>query len=204
MADARDLSQKPIDELEARLRRISYAIIGNTKDEISNTENSTTAAARMRQMERQLQALASRSQAAAEVLDLQARRPDVFHAEANASARAMKPSVLAEIMLSHAEPLQRLSTQLTSLQSQSVPDSSHLVKIINLQSRMTSIQEKQERQNEQVVELRSRSAEALKTWYQNGLMDMSEHWADWEERLRDVEILVRRNEAAAKRDQGVV
>lgn len=204
MVIAGDLSQKSIDELENRFRRISYAITGNTKDEISNIESSATAAARLRALERQLQALASRSQAVAEVLDLQFRRPDIFHAEVDASARSLKPSVLAEVVLSHSQPLQLLSAQLTSLQNQNIPESSHLAKIIGLQSRMTKIQEKQELQNAQVVEMRSRSAETLQSWYQHGLMDMSEHWADWEERLRDVEILVRRNEAAVKRDQGVV
>ena len=35
------------------------------------------------------------------------------------------------------------------------------------------------------------------------VVGMSERWAEWEERVRDVEILVRRMEAAKKRDEGI-
>ena len=59
-------------------------------------------------------------------------------------------------------------------------------------------------QAKEFAELRARSAKVVEQWYENGVLDMGEKWADWEERLRDCEILVRRNEAAKKREEGTL
>ena len=65
-------------------------------------------------------------------------------------------------------------------------------------------QQKQEQQAEELAELRARSAVVVEKWYSEGVLKMGERWADWEERLREGEILIRRREAAKKREEGLV
>jgi hypothetical protein len=93
---------------------------------------------------------------------------------------------------------------LTQLQDFTVPDPSSATKLIELQPRIDQARVKQVAQAQQFAELRARSAKAVETWYEGGLLGMDEQWADWEERLRDAEILIRRREAAKKREDGLV
>ena len=48
--------------------------------------------------------------------------------------------------------------------------------------------------------LRLRSAALLQRWYEVGVIGSSECWSDWESRLLDVEISVRREEVQAEQD----
>lgn len=205
MAVNDSVSSVTIDQLEHRLRVITFAVSGNLGDGTAwvDAQNSTNAAARIRALDRQLQTLSSRSQPVADVLALHGKKPDVFNAAKTSPASLSTPS-LAQLIVSHARLLQWISAQLTSLQNQSIPDVSLLTKIIALHQRILHLKERQDKYYRELSNLKGRSAEALASWHEQGIIEMSEHWADWEERLRDVEILVRRMEAAKKREGGVV
>jgi len=97
-----------------------------------------------------------------------------------------------------------VSSQLTQLQDLPLPDSAFAVKLAELQPRIDKAVQRQEQQATEVAELRARSARVVERWYELGVLDMGERWADWEERLREAEILVRRKEAARKREEGAV
>ena len=97
-----------------------------------------------------------------------------------------------------------MSARLSQLQETSIPDPAASAKLIELQPRIEKVRAKQEAQLQELAELRAKSAKAVEIWYEGGVLGMGERWAEWEERLRDAEISVRRREAAKKREEGLV
>jgi len=93
---------------------------------------------------------------------------------------------------------------LTQLQDTPVADPASAVKLVDLRERIGKAAVRQDQQARELAELRARSAMVVERWYEMGVLEMGENWADWEERVREAEILVRRKEAAKKREQGVV
>lgn len=197
-----------VDALEARLRRIEYALTGNTAEGRPQSPPAAevgTASSRLRTLERHLQAVASRSQTVDEILRLQAEHPQLFAQGLDQhGSPTLPPASLAALVLSHTQLYQRLSTQLRSLQNSSIPDPAPASKLQSLQPQIEKAATRQDEQARELAELRLRSAAAIEQWYTAGVMGMGERWAEWEERVRDVEILVRRMEATKKREEGTV
>lgn len=208
MAVTNEVREPSLDSLEARLQRISYALIGDEENEDASATpklGDATAAARLRNLERQMQTLASRSSTADQVLKLQAKHPEIF----NQITSAEQPNTLplasqAALVLSHAQLYSRVSGQLQSLQETSVPDPTSASKLHELQPRIDKAAARQDQQAKELAELRSRSAAAVEKWYETGVLGMAERWTEWEERMRDVEIVVRRLEAVKKREEEIV
>lgn len=208
MAGQDPASAPSLDLLEARLQRINYALNGDNETEDASTTHrpaDSTAALRLRNLERQMQLIASRSSAAEEVLNLQSKHPEIFDRTTDAN----QPNTLslgpqAALVLSHAQLYSRISGQLQSLNDTSIPDPTSASKLRDLQPRIAKAAARQERQAIELADLRSRSAAAVEQWYETGVLGMAERWAEWEERMRDVEIVVRRLEAMKKREEEVV
>lgn len=208
MAVANETSGHSLDSLEARLQRISYALNGDQEIEDATTAPTSadgTAASRLRKLELQMQTLASKSSTVDQVLKLQVQHPYLF-SQANS---AEQPNTLslpsqAALVLSHAQLYSKISGQLQSLQETSVPDPTSASKLRELQPRIDRAAARQEQQAAELAELRSRSAAAVERWYETGVLGMAEQWAEWEERMRDVEIVVRRLEAVKKREEELV
>jgi hypothetical protein len=208
MAVTNDTPVHSLDSLEARLHRISYALNGDQDIEEASTTPSLengTAASRLRNLERQMQTLASKSSVVDQVLKLQSKHPEIF----TGANGAEQPNTLplpsqAALVLSHAKLYSTISGQLQSLQESSVPKSTSASKLRDLQPRIDKAAARQEQQAIELAELRSRSAAAVEKWYETGVLGMAERWAEWEERMRDVEIVVRRMEAVKKRDEELV
>lgn len=208
MAREEPASTPSLDLLEARLQRVNYALNGDCEIEDASTmprPADSTAALRLRNLERQMQLIASRSSAAEEILELQSKHPEIF----SRTGDAERPNTLtlgpqAALVLSHAQLYSRMSGQLQSLKDTIVPDPTSASKLHDLQPRIEKAAAKQEEQAKELAELRSRSAAAVERWYETGVLGMSERWAEWEERMRDVEIVVRRLEAVKKREEELV
>lgn len=197
-----------LGSLEARLQRIQYALNGDNEiEERSSTHPpaESTAAIRLRNLERQMRLVESKSSAAEDVLSLQSKHLDIFQQVTDASQSNLLPlTSQAALVLSHAQLYSRVSGQLQSLQDASVPDSASASKLLELRPRINKAAVRQEQQAKELAELRSRSAAAVEQWYETGVLGMAERWAEWEERMRDVEIVVRRLEAVKKREQELV
>lgn len=189
--------------LEERIRRIDYILHGDLARDPDRPSPTGSAVSRLRHLERSLQSLTTRSPAAADVLALQKAHPQLFHSTPAASSTLPTPA-LAALVLAHRDLITSCSTHLSQLSSTSLPDSAPLTKLVALEARIQQAQAKQEEQAREVAELRARSAKAVETWYEHGVLDMGEKWADWEERVRECEILVRRREAAKAREEGIV
>jgi hypothetical protein len=196
-----------LDMLEARLQRVNYALNGDgeIEDASIHTSMDHTAAHRLRNLERQMQLIANRSPAANEVLKLQAQHPNIFEQATGAEQTNTLPlAPQAALILAHAQLYSRVSGQLQSLQETSVPDPTSASKLRELQPRIEKAAARQQQQANEFAELRSRSAAAVERWYESGILGMAERWAEWEERMRDVEIVVRRLEAMKKREEELV
>lgn len=208
MAVKSEAPEHTLDLLEARLQRISYALNGdNETEDASTTPRSadTTAALRLRSLERQMHLIASKSSTADEVLKLQSKHPDIFNQATNTVHSNLLPlAPQAALVLSHAQLYSRVSGQLQSLQETTVPDSTSASKLRELHPRIEKAAARQDQQAAELAELRSRSAAAVERWYDTGVLGMAERWAEWEERMRDVEIIVRRLEATKKLEEELV
>lgn len=203
-----ETAAQTLDILEERLGRVSYVLNGHTdgpEQPRASEQTDGTAMARLRTLERTLQSLQSKSPPVAEILHFHKAHPAVFDSAASpTAASSILPSELAEIVLAHAPAFHATSTRLQELQDLSVPESAAYAKLVELQPRLQKAAARQDQQAAEVAELRARSARAVEQWYQMGVLDMSERWAEWEGRVRDVEILVRRNEAVKRREEGIV
>lgn len=189
--------------LEARLQRLDFLLNGdNYQLPHPPTQDTGSAALRLRILERQLHSLSSTSPAVAAVLSLQEKHPHILHPTSNQDSPP--PAFLAALVLSHESLYTTTSARLSQLQDLSIPDPTTAAKLIDLQPRIEQARAKQAAQAREFAELRARSGRAVERWYEGGVLGMDGLWADWEERLRDAEILVRRKEAARKREEGAV
>ena len=191
--------------LDERLRRVNYALHGDS--EVGDSDPSQTprsAIARLRALERTLAQLCVRSPATAEVLALQKAHPSLFHPHSSNLPSTLRPSQLAALILAHSQLYTSVSANLTQLQDTRVPDPAGTVKLLDLAPRIEKARVRQEKQAREVAELRARSARVVEQWLEVGMLGMSERWAEWEERLREVEIVVRRREGAKRRENGLV
>jgi hypothetical protein len=130
--------------------------------------------------------------------------PEFFDFDSNSSSDSLPAASIANLILAHSQLYQSLSTRLSQLQDLNVPDAAAAAKLIELRPRIQKAHEKQVAQAKEFAELRARSAQAVEKWYEGGVLGMGEQWAEWEERLRDAEILVRRREAAKRREDGTI
>ncbi|KAK5136678.1 hypothetical protein LTR08_002331 [Meristemomyces frigidus] len=184
--------------LDDRLRNLTYLLHGTTAPPPPTP--APTASARLRTLERALHALAARSPAAADVLALQKAHPALFPPPTTTTAPP-PPSSAAALVLAHAPLYTTLSHHLTQLHATPLPDPTGAAKLVDLHARVARAAQKQAQQARDVAALRARSARVVEAWYEAGVLGMGAQWADWEERVREGEILCRRREARRKREE---
>lgn len=191
--------------LEERLACIDFAVNGNAHAS-AEPPASTSAKARLRTLTNTLDALVARSRSVSDIVQLQKDHPRAFDASASSPTPAsLSSAALAQLVLAHEQTYKLLASQLSTLnENKELPDASALTKLVALQPRIATLQAKQRQQAQEFASLRAQSARLLETWYEKGVLDMGEYWAQCEERLRDCEILVRRKEAAKRREDAVV
>jgi hypothetical protein len=172
-----DMPGRSLDFLEARLHRISYALNGDQEIEDASTIHGSTdgaAATRLRHLERQVQTLASKSSTVDQILKLQAQYPEIFNlASSTEQTNSLSLPSQAALVLSHAQLYSGVSGQLQSLQETSVPDPTSASKLRELQARIDRAAARQEQQEIELAELRTRSAAVVEQWYETGVLGMA-------------------------------
>ena len=210
MTTRKETAAEMLSLLEERLRRVDYVLNGHVDSAVKDaatTQVKGSAMARLRTLERSLQALTAKSTTVSDVLNLQKQYPELLSHTSSSSSdvpTTLSPTSLASLVLAHSKLYHTVSTQLPQVQHASIPDPSDAAKLVELLPRIQQLQAKQDSQVTEFAELRTSSAKAVESWYVGGVLNMGERWAGWEERLRDAEILVRRREAAKKREEGAV
>jgi len=202
MATTMQTAAETLQLLEERLARIEFVVNGDSQ-ETTKSQSQASANTRLRNLERALRSLSAKSYAVCDILELHRNHPEIFHpADSSAAPSALPPASLAQLILAHENLYKTSASQLSTLNdSRSIPDPVALTSLISMQPRIQKLEAKQREQAKEFAELRARSAKVVENWYENGVLDMGDKWADWEERLKEVEILVRRQEAAKRRDE---
>lgn len=205
MAVTRETAADTLQMLHERLARIEFAINGDDTT-AEGLRSNASASARLAALERTLNALAGKSPGVSDIRHLHNSCPELFHpSNAKDAPTTLPPASLAQLVLAHDHLYRTASTQLSTLNdNKEIPDPSALTKLLALQPRVEKIEARQAQQANEFAELRARSAKIVERWYENGVLNMGERWAGWEEKLKDCEILVRRKEAATKREEGLL
>ena len=97
--------------------------------------------------------------------------------------------------------LSQTVSDLDALQRQQIPDNQPLASLIGLAPRLERVAAVQRVQSEEENELCERTAQLLARWYEQTVVHEGEQWADWEARLSKVELKLRREEHARKREE---
>jgi len=111
-------------------------------------------------------------------------------------------ATLASIVLSHATLYPETASRLSSLQTLQIPPAEQTSKLIALSPGLEESRKIGRQMEEEVRELRERSARCLEWWVKIGVVGMGGLWEDWEARIADVERNVIRWERRAKDEQG--
>jgi hypothetical protein len=193
--------------LEERLRRLVFLIEGDPvhahEENEGHSESRGAVSTRLRNLERGLELLINRSNAIYDILLLHQQVPDLFHASGvNSVPVTLAPASLAQLILAHEQLLKNTATGLQTIHEiGTIPDSTAFVQLVASRPQLTKLETKQAEQAKELAVLRARSAQLVEQWYESGVLEMGGRWADWEEKLRDCEILVRRQEASRKREE---
>lgn len=92
-------------------------------------------------------------------------------------------------------------SSLNTLQQYPLPESRELITLLNQASRLDKLEAIQQQQLAEIAQLRQRSTALVAQWYQAQVLDSSERWSLWEERLLHSEQTVRRKEIAKAREE---
>ncbi|PMD63310.1 uncharacterized protein K444DRAFT_641561 [Hyaloscypha bicolor E] len=193
-----------IDLLEARLRRIEYAVCGQV-NESTLSGNKTSAARRLAALEYSLHQLASKSRVVQELLRLHSRHPDLFQSlSSNDLPTTLDAESLLSIIMASASTYPATASRLTSILDVPVPPAELSAQLIDLQPRIAKVEALQAAQNADIAQLRERSAAVIQRWYTVDILRAGESWAELEGRVEQVEQKVRRTALAKRLDDDMV
>jgi hypothetical protein len=111
-------------------------------------------------------------------------------------------STIASIVLSHATLFPETASRLSSLETLQIPPAEQSRKLVSLMPKLNHCHEEEARLEEEVRELRERSARCLEWWVKVGVIGMGDLWEDWERRITEVERHLIRWERRVKDEQG--
>ncbi|TAQ84551.1 hypothetical protein B7494_g7129 [Chlorociboria aeruginascens] len=209
-----------IELLEARLRRIEYAISGRQVEYPVPSNQQASAASRLTDLEHSLHQLASKSRVIQDLLRLRedgtslydcklilvdARHPDLFQSVATDDLpTTLDTSSILSIIFASATSYPLTASRLTSIRDVPVPPAELSTQLIELQPRIAKVEAIQAAQNSDIATLRQRTAAAIQRWYAMDILQAGDSWAGLEERVEQVEQKARRAALAKRMDHDMV
>ena len=128
------------------------------------------------------------------------RFPEVFASSATPPSEDVASQ--ASVVLSHATLYPETASRLSSLQTLQVPSAEKSAQLNELTSEIRGCQHDQEQLNQEIRELRQRSARCLEWWVKVGVAGMGDMWEEWENRMVEVERQVARFEHRKREEEG--
>ncbi|KUJ09865.1 uncharacterized protein LY89DRAFT_628198, partial [Mollisia scopiformis] len=192
-----------IDLLEARLRRIEFAVCGKAGED-SAADGKPPIAQRLASLERALHQLASKSRVIQDLLRIHSRYPDLFQSlNADNLPTILDTESLRAIIMASASSYPATASRLTSIVDVPIPSTELSTQLIELQPRIAKAENVQAAQSSDIAELRERSAALIQRWYTMDVLRAGDSWADLEGRVGQVEQQLRRVALAKRVDDAM-
>jgi hypothetical protein len=208
MNDAQ-LTRGSLDLLEVRLRRLEFLLSGSSNlDGVPNgvvraQRSEDTLPEQLRSLQASLDQLRKGDGVAGEMIRdveaIQAKYPELFGRQ---HVPIEETSTQASVVLSNATLYPETASRLSSLQSLQIPPAESSAMLVGLARDIESCQQEQNKLDDQVQELRQRSARCLEWWVKTGVVGMGNLWEDWEDRMIQLERQVSRFERQRKDEEG--
>ncbi|TPX11061.1 uncharacterized protein E0L32_007922 [Thyridium curvatum] len=185
-----------IDLLESRLHRIEHLLYGASAPPAQ--PSNTSAADSLAELEHRFTSLLSRLKAYAELLKIYQKHPSFFQTPSPSEPPSqLSPEALRATVLACASSYPSAASALTAVINDTpIPDPALSASLAALIPRMAGIEATQLAQEAEIAELRARSEELVRGWYQGRMLGYSQSVADVEGRFEKVEQAVRRAEKA--------
>jgi len=202
--------------IEARLHRLEFLLSGDSNDDgvppstTAPATSSNTLKARLDTLEAGLAKLrrltGSPGAIIRDVERLSTMYPDLFDPRTNNlnTAGSEDLSTIASSVLAHAALYPETASRLSSLQTLQVPPADQSSKLVSLMPKLKELDREEQQMQEEVRQLRERSARCLEWWVKIGVVGMGDMWEDWERRIAEVERAVIRWDRRAKEEQGYI
>ncbi|KAF4897827.1 hypothetical protein CGCF415_v011044 [Colletotrichum fructicola] len=182
-----------ISLLESRLLRIEHLLYGPTAAPPSL--NADSAVDGLEDLERRFNHLLSRIRVYGELMKIYNSHPTLFQPPPPSEPPIqLGPEAVQATVLASAASFPATASSLTSVNDCPIPEPSQSASLASLVPRMRGIEATQIAQEAEMAQLRERSEEVLKKWYQQGVLGASEFVADVEGRVERAERRVRRAE----------
>lgn len=110
----------------------------------------------------------------------------------------------ASVVLAHATLFPETASRLSSLQTLQIPSAEQSAKLSDLAPRIAHARRTQDELEQEIQELRQRSARCLEWWVKNGVVGMGDMWEEWEDRLKLAERRIGRLERHQKEEEGYI
>ncbi|KAJ0163926.1 hypothetical protein CTA2_2097 [Colletotrichum tanaceti] len=181
--------------LESRLLRIEHLLYGPTA--ASPSSQTESAVDTLQDLERRFNHLLSRIRVYGELVKIYNFHPTLFQPPPPSEPPTqLAPEAVQATVLASAASFPATASSLTSVNDCPIPESSQSAALASLVPKMRGIEITQIAQEAEMADLRARSEEVLKRWYQQSILGASEFVADVERRVELVERRVRRAERA--------
>ena len=132
----------------------------------------------------------------------EAQYPDLFHpTKADEVPSTLSTEELLAVITAHATLYHETASRLTSIRDLTIPPTSLSTSLIALYPRLANLELQQNRQAEEMAELRARSAKLIQRWYELRVLGHGECWAEWEVRMEGFEKEVRKLENGRRREE---
>ncbi|OLN96468.1 hypothetical protein CCHL11_00868 [Colletotrichum chlorophyti] len=182
-----------ISLLESRLLRIENLLYGPTAAPLS--PHTDSAVDTLEDLERRFNHLLSRIRVYGELMKIYNSNPTLFQPPPPSEPPTqLAPEAIQATVLASAASFPATASSLTSVNDCPIPEPSQSAALASLVPKMRGIEATQIAQAAEMAELRARSEEVLKIWYQHGVLGVSEFVADVEGRVERAERRVRRAE----------
>ena len=214
-AERESLSSGPHSSLallELRLRRLEFLLTGSSNldglpDGIDAPQRSGDAvAAKLASLQASLTRLrrldGPPGMLVREIEALYATFPELSLSESVVPSNDL--STQASVVLSHATVFPETASRLSSLQSLQIPSAEASAKISVLAPEIANCQQDQKELEQEIQDLRQRSARCLEWWVRVGVVGMGDLWEEWEDRLKATERQLARLERRRKEEEGYV
>lgn len=105
-------------------------------------------------------------------------------------------------MLANATLYPETASRLASLKNLQMPPAESSSKLTALRSDIEKCRREQQIIDDEVADLRQRSAQCLEWWVKTGIVGMGDLWEDWEYRMNELERQITRFERLQKDQEG--